>query len=205
MKTTNAPTETSTQPASSIGPGRSTTYTPHAVSILLALIREAGLSDSAAAAKAGLSTSSLSRWRREYPDFALALLRAREEFRDTHLQIIITAAKARGGWRASAWILQHVFPGDYSPRAAEREKFQRMAEQQAERNEAEAEAYTSAVQASPPVADATSRDEVNSSPSANLSLADLVLSLHPLSGKDSHNSHPLLITGRITRPGPVAG
>ena len=133
MKTTCAPTDRSTPSTPSTCPGRPTTYNPRAAQILLTLIREAGLSDSAAAAKAAISTSSLSRWKREYPDFALALLQAREEFREFHLQVIFEAAKTRGGWRASAWILQHVFPGDYSPRAAEREKFQRLAEQEAER------------------------------------------------------------------------
>ena len=215
MQTTNAPTEKSTPSTLSTGPGCLTACNPHTVQTLLALIRQAGLSDSAAAAKAGLSTSSLSGWKREYPDFALALLKAREEFRDTHLKIIFEAARARAGWRASAWLLQHVFPGDYSPRAAEREKFQRLAEQQAKREQAEfpmndespaTPPVSSSRNAAPTQADllrrssSSARADSQNSPSIASEEVSLEGILITSSGKDSQDSRNLPKVDRVNPP-----
>ena len=66
------------------------------------------------------------------------------------------ASEAKGGWRAAAWLLERIFPADYHPKAAERERFQKMQEQEnAEMEAAEAamerEAAT-VVQASVPAA-----------------------------------------------------
>ena len=73
-----------------------------------------------------LHPSTVSRWKRDFPDFALLLRTAREEFRAAQLEIIFEATRAgkATGWRASAWMLERVFPQDYAPRAAERARFQ---------------------------------------------------------------------------------
>src|SRR5260370_1056091 len=113
-------------------PGRHTGYPPQVRDLLCALIRETGRSESAAAAAAGIGPSSLSRWKQQHPELKLALLQALEEFRGAQLAIILQAARAEGsrGWRAAAWLLEHVFPEDYSPKAAEREKFRQLAARQ---------------------------------------------------------------------------
>ena len=56
----------------------------------------------------------------------IALLRAREQFSDHRLSIIIRASEAKGGWRVAAWLLERIFPADYHPKAAERERFRKM-------------------------------------------------------------------------------
>jgi hypothetical protein len=43
--------------------------------------------------------------------------------------LINRASTQRGGWRAAAWLLERIFPEDYAPRAADREKFARLAEE----------------------------------------------------------------------------
>ncbi len=94
--------------------------------LLCAVIRETGASDSAAASRAGVHPSTVSRWKRDCPDVAILLRSAREEFRQAHLSVIFaeaTAGHARS-WRAAAWLLERIFPEDYAPRAKERALFQ---------------------------------------------------------------------------------
>ncbi len=94
--------------------------------MLCSIIRETGASDSAAAARASLHPSTVSRWKRDNLDFAILLRAAREDFRAAQLEIIQREAQSgrATGWRAAAWLLERVFPEDYAPRAAERAKFQ---------------------------------------------------------------------------------
>jgi hypothetical protein len=97
---------------------------------LCAVIRETGASDSAAAARVGVHPSTVSRWKRDCPDFAIVLRAARGEFREAQLAIIHaeeTAGRATS-WRAAAWVLERIFPEDYAPRARERARFQEMYE-----------------------------------------------------------------------------
>ncbi|HEV7406278.1 MAG TPA: hypothetical protein VGO11_25240 [Chthoniobacteraceae bacterium] len=93
---------------------------------LCAVIRKTGVSDSGAAARVSLHPSTVSRWKKEFPDLAILLRSAREDFREAQLAIIEAAAQAgrATSWRAAAWLLERVFPEDYAPRAAERAKFQ---------------------------------------------------------------------------------
>jgi hypothetical protein len=108
--------------------GRPTLFTPAIAEHLATLISQTGLSDSAAARQLGLSTSSLGRWKQQNPEFALALLRAREAFRLARLDLILAASQASGsGWRAAAWLLERVFPEDYHPNATQRAKHQELA------------------------------------------------------------------------------
>jgi hypothetical protein len=96
------------------------------IDALCAVIRATGVSDSAAAAQVSLHPSTVSRWKKENTDFAILLRSAREEFRDAQLAVIME--KAHSGeatsWRAAAWLLERIFPEDYSPRAKERALFQ---------------------------------------------------------------------------------
>jgi hypothetical protein len=125
-------------------PGRPTLYSERILEILTHIIATTGRSDSAAAELAGIGTSTISRWKMESPELTIHLLRAREQFRERQLQIIGEASHQRGGWRAAAWLLERIFPEDYSPRASEREKFTRLAEERhAREGEALARAHNS--------------------------------------------------------------
>ena len=121
----NTNSTTATAPVTPARPGRPTTFSQQLVDLLCAIIRSNGISDSGAAALAGVHPSTVSRWKREHPDLTIALLQAREQFRDHHLSIIMRASEAKGGWRAAAWLLERIFPADYHPKAAERERFQK--------------------------------------------------------------------------------
>ena len=122
----NTESTIATSPVTPARPGRPTTYAQQIVDLLVAIIRSNGISDSGAAALAGVHPSTVSRWKREHPELVIALLQAREQFRDHHLSIIMRASEAKGGWRAAAWLLERIFPADYHPKAAERERFQKI-------------------------------------------------------------------------------
>ena len=107
------------------GVGRPSGLNGQMIDALCAVIRETGASDSAAAARVGVHPSTVSRWKRDCPDFAILLRAAREDFRIAQLSIIFAEANAgrATGWRAAAWVLERIFPEDYAPRARERERF----------------------------------------------------------------------------------
>jgi hypothetical protein len=117
---------TAPAPAAKPGPGRPSCLNEPMIDVLCALIRETGISDSGAAARASLHPSTLSRWKKEFPDLAITLRSAREEFRSAQLAIIFETVHAgtATSWRAAAWLLERIFPHDYAPRAAERARFQ---------------------------------------------------------------------------------
>src|SRR4051812_21972091 len=112
---TPAPTAPTAQPVA----GRPTVMTKQMVDALCSVIRQTGTSDSGAASRMCLHPSTVSRWKKENPDFAIMLRAAREDFREKHLAIIDATAEMGGrtGWRASTWLLERTFPEDYSPRA----------------------------------------------------------------------------------------
>src|SRR4051812_13679231 len=116
----SAPPEPKTQP------GRPTQLTARMADALCDVIRRTGASDSAAAAGMCLHPSTVSRWKKANPDFAILLRNARECFRAAQLAIIEDMANSgkASGWRAAAWLLERIFPEDYSPRAKERALFQ---------------------------------------------------------------------------------
>jgi hypothetical protein len=105
--------------------GRPTDYAPKVIDMLCDSIRRYGLSDSAAADQQGMSTSTLSRWKQVHPEIGIKLKQARQQIRTFHLDRIMehSAAENGKGWRASAWILERLFPGDYSPRMKERNAY----------------------------------------------------------------------------------
>src|SRR5260370_40389052 len=59
----------------------------------------------------GCSTTSFHSWC-EKPDFLAATSRARGKARVRHVKILTEAAKT--DWRASAWLLSHCWPQEYS-------------------------------------------------------------------------------------------
>jgi hypothetical protein len=82
------------------------------------IIAADGLSDSAAARRVGIGTSTIGRWKNENPDIAEQFAMSRETFR-AHRLAIIRGAKHKDGtpnWRAAAWELERVFPEDYARR-----------------------------------------------------------------------------------------
>ena len=106
--------------------GRPPMFSTQAVETLCSIIRQTGISDSGAAARAKVHPSTVSRWKKEHPEIAISLRSAREDFRLDQLSIILGAADHGGpnGWKAAAWMLERTFPQDYSPRAKERALFQ---------------------------------------------------------------------------------
>jgi hypothetical protein len=107
-------------------PGRPSCLNERIIDALCSVIRETGISDSGAAARMNLHPSTLSRWKKESPDLAILLRSAREDFRTVQLEVIFEASRGGGAssWRASAWLLERIFPHDYAPRAEERARFQ---------------------------------------------------------------------------------
>jgi hypothetical protein len=105
------------------------------IHLLCTIIRETGASDSAAAARAALHPSTVSRWKRDNLHFAILLRTAREDFRLAQLEIIQREAQAgrATSWRAAAWLLERIFPEDYAPRARERAQFQEQFDERAAR------------------------------------------------------------------------
>jgi hypothetical protein len=177
------------------GTGRPSTFTPAILEALTTLIAQLGLSDSGAAKACGLSTSTLSRWKHEYPDLALALFQARCHFQRTQLDIILAAAQnPRTGWRAAAWLLERIFPEEYCPRAAEREKFRRLAAENEAELDASLEAAPSNAHPHP-----LPQTPVETTPSAPLPKIPETPASTPLS------SRPILpITAKINRIHPEA-
>jgi hypothetical protein len=118
MNATPDPTHPTVIPPAPASPGRGrpTLYCPELIECLRVIVRELGCSDSAAAAHAGISVATISRWKEEHEGLALLLAQAREEFR-AHTIAAIRRAELPDGrhdWRASAWLLIHLFPEDYS-------------------------------------------------------------------------------------------
>jgi hypothetical protein len=120
-----APEAGATAAGGGVGRGRAGGYAPRVIDMLCDSIRRYGLSDSAAAEQQGMSTSTLSRWKQVHPEIRIKLKQARQQIRTFHLDRIMehSAAENGKGWRASAWILERLFPGDYSPRMKERNAY----------------------------------------------------------------------------------
>jgi hypothetical protein len=118
QSTPAAPLTSSIQPAS-VAPkrGRPTIQTEQVIARICAYIREEGISDSAAGCFAGVSSTTLGRWKQEDEDFELALGRARGEFEINCVRVIHNAMNKNGtpNWRANAWLLQNSSADGYRP------------------------------------------------------------------------------------------
>lgn len=93
-------------------------------------IRFYGHTDVAAAAKHGVSATSIAQWKYDQVDFATDLEAARAEFKERMVEEIRNAAKRDGtiDWRARAWLLERIYPNEFArgkrrkPREPEIEK-----------------------------------------------------------------------------------
>lgn len=106
--------------------GRKTICTLANLERLCRVIAEKGVSDNAAAHEIGLHRATLARWKNTLPELAAELEAAREQFREKHLQKLLSATTkdGRSDWRAAAWTLLHVFPQDYRlGRKVEKQEF----------------------------------------------------------------------------------
>jgi hypothetical protein len=118
-------------------PGQSSGYPERVIEMLCASIRQYGLSEAAAAAKVGMSPTTLYGWKREFPEIGHRLAQAREACRTYYLDIVQRHAEAEDGrgLRAAAWLLERLFPGDYAPRMRERFAYQGFEAGQLERED----------------------------------------------------------------------
>ncbi len=105
----SASTETSTQSTSPLPdlhllpkPGRPSLFSQERTAAICALIEIEGISDSAAGALAGVTASTLARWKLEHEGFALVLEMARARFELAQVRAIREARKRDGtpDWRA---------------------------------------------------------------------------------------------------------
>src|SRR5882762_5877429 len=76
-------------PAQPARRGRPSGYSEKVIDMLRASIRQYGLSDSAAAERNGMSTTTISRWKKQYPEIGPRLKEAREECRGYYLDIVM--------------------------------------------------------------------------------------------------------------------
>ncbi len=128
--------------------GRPTVFSDKVFAMMKDSARRLGFSDTAAAEGVGVSSSTISRWKKENPEIAHELQAARQECRIHHLERIMQFAEGddNRGLRASMWLLERLFPGDYAPRMSERfacrnfEDRAREREEEALQREREAEA-----------------------------------------------------------------
>jgi hypothetical protein len=95
--------------------GRTSGYSEETVGRLCEAIRRRGMSDTAAALSLGIARSTLSDWKRDYPELEDWLGMAREQFREAKLAVVDEAKTADGrpDWKAAAWSLAKAFPEDY--------------------------------------------------------------------------------------------
>src|SRR4051794_27376987 len=102
-----------------------------------------GLVPSAAAEEAGISRSTISRWRVAYPNFDQRLTFARSDYRRHRLAIIrnATTKDGRPDCRAAAWELEHAFPEDYCMNPKRRATFQALRDAEDAAHEAMLEEY----------------------------------------------------------------
>jgi hypothetical protein len=92
--------------------GRPSTCTPTKVHAICSFIRLTGLSDTAAAAMAGVKRSTLARWKQEDDEVELALEQARFQYQAPRLARIDETRLKNGelDWRAQAWLVKFANP-----------------------------------------------------------------------------------------------
>src|SRR4051812_17878679 len=98
--------------ATGAGRGRPSTCTPGKLQAMCSFIRLTGLSDTAAAAMAGVKRSTLARWRQEDDEVELALDQARFQYQAPRLEKIGETRLKDGqlDWRAQAWLVKFANP-----------------------------------------------------------------------------------------------
>ena len=117
--------------------GRPTVYSDKVFAMMKDYARRLGFSDTAAAEGVGVSSSTISRWKKECPEIAHELQTARQECRVHHLERMMQFAEGddNRGLRATMWLLERLYPGDYAPRMSERFAYRNFEDRQREREE----------------------------------------------------------------------
>src|SRR4051794_28057071 len=102
-------------PEDPAGRGRPSTCTPDKVFAVCSFIRLTGLSDTAAAAMAGVKRSTLARWKKEGEEGELLLDQARAQYQAPRLAKIDETRMKDGqrDWRAQAWLVKFANPEVY--------------------------------------------------------------------------------------------
>ncbi|HEV7404719.1 MAG TPA: hypothetical protein VGO11_17390 [Chthoniobacteraceae bacterium] len=97
------------------GRGRPSTCTPAKLQAICSFIRLTGLSDTAAAAMAGVKRSTLARWKKEDEDVEMELDQARFQYQAPRLAKIDETRMKDGqhDWRAQAWLVKFANPEVY--------------------------------------------------------------------------------------------
>jgi hypothetical protein len=103
-------------------PGRPSLFSPERTAVICTIIQMEGISDSGAGALAGVTASTLARWKLEHEGFALELEAARALFERAQVRAIRDARKRDGtpDWRAAAWLLKYSSPDGYGPASRRR-------------------------------------------------------------------------------------
>jgi hypothetical protein len=101
--------------ATADGRGRPSGRTPDKVHAVCSFIRLTGLSDTAAAALAGVKRSTLARWKQEDDEVELLLDQARAQYQAPRLAKIGETRLKDGqlDWRAQAWLVKFANPEEY--------------------------------------------------------------------------------------------
>ncbi|HEV7405011.1 MAG TPA: hypothetical protein VGO11_18855 [Chthoniobacteraceae bacterium] len=128
------------------GRGRPSTCTPAKLQAICSFIRLTGLSDTAAAAMAGVKRSTLARWKKEDEEVEMELDQARFQYQAPRLAKIDETRMKDGqhDWRAQAWLVKFANPEVYGAPSRRRKlrdvevepEAPRTPEEQQEKNEA---------------------------------------------------------------------
>src|SRR4051812_19586186 len=203
-----APHGAETPAGASRGRGRPSGYAPRIVDMMCGEITVFGLSDSAAAESVGMSSSTISRWKQQFPELEPKLTQARQECRKYHLRNIQKHAdsdKAGPSLRASMWILERVFPEDYARTSSERTAARQAQERRREREAAEYEAEQIkerlAVKRAEQAEARRNAEATESAQSAATTAADAEKRASTFDG-DSHNSRNSAEAARPSGSGP---
>jgi len=97
--------------------GRPSGRTPDKLHAICAFIRLTGLSDTAAAAMAGVKRSTLARWKQEDEEVEMLLEQARFQYQAPRLEKIGETRLKDGqlDWRAQAWLVKFANPKENGP------------------------------------------------------------------------------------------
>jgi hypothetical protein len=124
------------------GRGRPSGRTPDKVHAVCSFIRLTGLSDTAAAALAGVKRSTLARWKQEDDEVELLLDQARAQYQAPRLAKIGETRMKDGqlDWRAQAWLVKFANPEVYGAPSRRRKlsEVELTPEEQEEKEAAEA-------------------------------------------------------------------
>jgi hypothetical protein len=107
--------EAVTNPTGALQRGRPSRFTSQIAGSICALVHCEGISDTQAGLLLGVPKATLSRWKAADEEFAFQLDQARAFFQREHVQRVLAARRPDGApdWRASAWLLQRMFPEQY--------------------------------------------------------------------------------------------